>query len=579
MEWAIFGVVGIITIVAAGAFSKKLGVASPILLIVIGIAYSFIPGAPTEVEPEWILMGLLPPILYASALSVPIVDFRRNFASISALSVLLVVVSALITGLVLYWVFPALSLPAAIAVGAVISPTDAVAATALGKRLGLPPRLVTILEGEGLVNDATALVLLRSALAAVATTVSFWSVIGDFLYAAIVAIIVGLLVAYVAVFLRSKLKDPALDTALSFAMPFIAYLPAEELGASGVLAVVAAGLYSGHQAAKRFSAQARINERLNWRTVQFVLENGVFLLMGVELSSILTDVTEEDLSIPHALLLGLLVTGIVIVVRFFFVAPLLMGLRRRRDREEGRLARSRRMLDLFHMRRSADERHVRRLERAEQRYERRATDHEQLQSEGLGWRGGLVLSWAGMRGVVTLAAAQSLPLEGIPYRPQLVLIAFTVAVVTLLLQGGTLPFLIRFSGIRGPDRVADRRELAELLDEMSKAGVDVLENPSFSLVNDRPIDEAVIERVRNDTLLGAESAWERAENGVDEDGIAQSPHQQYRALRREVLEAEREALLEARSAGMYSSRILSRAESMLDLEDSRLAQMDNPSGT
>jgi CPA1 family monovalent cation:H+ antiporter len=183
-----------------------------------------------------------------------------------------------------------------------------------------------------------------------------------------------------------------------------------------------------------------------------------------------------------------------------------------------------------------------------------------------------------MRGVVTLAAAQSLPAET-PYRPQLILIAFTVAVVTLIVQGGTLPWLIKLSGIRGADRVADRRELATLLDEMSEAGVSTLDHPDLRLPRGERFNPEVIERVRHDTLLGAESAWERADHGSGDDVLADSPHQQYRALRREVLRAERDALLEARSRGNYASRILSRAQAMLDLEETRLEQLDNPSGS
>ncbi|HEY1530851.1 MAG TPA: cation:proton antiporter, partial [Galbitalea sp.] len=191
MEWALFGVVAIVSIVAAGAFANKLGVAAPLILIVLGVGFSFIPGAPTVVEPEVILAGILPPILYSAAVNVPIVDFRRNFSSIFGLSVLLVLASAFATGWLLFALFPRLTFAEGVAIGAVISPTDAVAATAIGKRLGLPPRLVTILEGEGLVNDATALVLLRSAIAATAASVSFWGSLGDFAYAVIVAIVIG----------------------------------------------------------------------------------------------------------------------------------------------------------------------------------------------------------------------------------------------------------------------------------------------------------------------------------------------------------------------------------------------------
>ena len=167
-ELALFGVVALVTIVAAGAFSKKLGVAAPLILILIGVGFSYIPGAPVRIPHEIILFGLLPPILYSAAINVPVVDFRRNLSSITALSVTLVLFTAFATGAILVWIFPQLSFAAAVAIGAVISPTDAVAATALGKKLGLPPRLVTILEGESLVNDATALVVLRSAVAATA---------------------------------------------------------------------------------------------------------------------------------------------------------------------------------------------------------------------------------------------------------------------------------------------------------------------------------------------------------------------------------------------------------------------------
>ncbi|MCU1404404.1 MAG: sodium:proton antiporter [Glaciihabitans sp.] len=577
MELALFGVIGVVTIVAAGFFSQKLGIAAPLILIVIGVVFSYVPGAPTDVPHEIILMGLLPPILYSAAITVPVVDFRRNFSSISALSVVLVFVTAFVTGFILYMIFPDLSLAAGIAIGAVISPTDAVAATALGKRLGLPPRLVTILEGEGLVNDATALVLLRSAVAAIATTVTFWGVVGDFLFAVTVAVAIGFAIGAITVLVRSKLHDPVLDTAISFAVPFIAFIPAEHFGASGVIAVVVAGLYSGHNSSRHFSAQARIAERINWRTAQFVLENGVFLLMGLEISTLITNVQKDELSAVQAVYVGLLMVVVVIVVRFLFVAPLLVVLQRRGVRAERRQTRFREMLDRFRGRTGELPRGIeKRQERGERIYNRRQVDIELLRSEGLGWRGGLILSWSGMRGVVTLAAAQSLP--NVDYRPQLVLIAFTVAIVTLLLQGGTLPWLIKLTGIRGTDRVADRRELATLLDEMGQAGIAILDNPKLTLPDGEELDPAAVERVRHDTLLSAESAWERAEHGAGVAGLSHSPQRQYRELRREVLTAERDALLEARAAGSYPSRILIRAQAMLDLEETRLEQIDNPSG-
>ena len=580
MDYALVAVLGIVVIVAAAAFSNKLGVAAPLILVVLGIGYSFLPGVPQiHVDAEIILVGVLPPLLYAAAINVPLVDFRRNLSSITALSVLLVVVSAFLTGFVLFALLPDLDFAAAVALGAVISPTDVVAATSIGKRLGLPPRLLTILEGEGLVNDATALVLLRSAIAATALTQTgqfdAWGAVGGFAYSVVIAAAIGLVVGFLAVWVRRRLQEPILDTVISFAVPFLAYFPAEHFGASGVIAVVAAGLYSGHNSARNFSAQSRISERFNWRTVQFVLENGVFLLMGVQLAGIIADVHVDELSADKAVYLGLLVTAILIALRFLFVAPLILVVRRREQRAVERIPVFDEMVARLRGRAApATERAQKRRDRFQLAIDRRQNDLNSLKGEGLNRRGALVLGWAGMRGVVTLAAAQSLP-QGTPYYEQLVLIAFTVAIATLLLQGGTLPLVIRWSGVRGADREADRRELATLLDEMAGAGIGALDNPDFTLPGNAEVDPAIVARVREDTLLGAQSAWERAEHAAAEDGILDSPHQQYRALRREVLEAERETLLDARSRGAYPSRILLRAQALLDLEEARLQQMDS----
>ncbi|QNO36783.1 sodium:proton antiporter [Protaetiibacter sp. SSC-01] len=578
MDYALVAIAGIVAIVAAAAWAPRLGVAAPLILVVLGVGYSLIPGVPPiVVEPDIILMGVLPPLLYAAAITVPFVDFRRNFSTIGVLSVVLVVASALVTGFVLYMILPDLNLAAAIALGAVISPTDVVAATSIAKRIGLPSRLVSILEGEGLVNDATALVMLRTAIAATAVTASgaevvAWNAVGEFFYAVFVAVAIGVVVGIIAVWVRRRLDNPMLDTAISFAVPFIAYIPAEELHGSGVISVVAAGLYSGHQSAKAFTAQSRISERFNWRTVQFVLENGVFLVMGAQISTIIADIDPGMLPIHEAVLLGLLMTGLLILIRYFFVWPLMFAMRRQEQHfaeEESGLARA---LDRLQAMVSMGARHDRRRSGIERRIDRRRNDIAQLRAEGLGWRGGIVLGWAGMRGVVTLAAAQSLP-RSTPYYEQLVLIAFVVAVTTLLLQGGTLPLVIRLSGIRGSDRTADRRELASLLEEMSTAGVAVLEGDDVT-IQGVEIDRAVVERVRADTLLAAQSAWERAEYADRTDGLAESPHQQYRSLRREVISAERAALLDARSRGAYPSRILQRAQSLIDLEEARLEQID-----
>ena len=510
VELALFAVIGVAVIVTVAAFSKRLGIAAPLILVVVGLGLSYLPGLPTFTVPhEVILMGVLPPLLYAAAVNVPVVDFRRNFGAISSLSVFLVLFSAFATGLLLYVLLPDLNLAAAIALGAVVSPPDAVAATSIGKKLGLPPRLVTVLEGEGLVNDATALVLLRSAIAASAGGLaSIWDGVADFGFAVVAAVAVGLLVGAATVYIRSKLHDPVLDTAISFVVPFLAFIPAEEMHASGVLAVVVAGLYTGHRSGSAFSAQARINDSVNWHTVQFLLENGVFLLMGLEIRYLVEEINPELLTVGESVGIGVAVTVLLILIRFAWMGPLILLLRAKVGYQERRTNRFRAALDRMNLQGPGDERARRRTERREQLYRRRKSDIMQLRAEGLDWRGGVVIGWSGMRGVVTLAAAQSLP-DATPYREQLVLIAFTVAVVTLLLQGGTLPWVIRILGVRGVNAAEDQRNLATLLDQISDAGLKILEDPPACLGQDAEVDPDVVERVRQSTFLRSELAWER----------------------------------------------------------------------
>ncbi|MCS5716087.1 sodium:proton antiporter [Herbiconiux sp. CPCC 205716] len=566
MELGIYGIIAVAVIVAVAAFSKRLGIAAPIILVVVGVGLSYLPGVPEiEVPHEIILDGLLPPILYAAAVSVPVVDFRRNLAPIASLSVVLVIVTAFATGFLLYTLLPDLNFAAAVALGAIISPPDAVAATSIGRRLGLPPRLLTLLEGEGLVNDATALVLLRSAVAAAAGAMTApWAGVTDFLFAVVVAVIVGLAAGAVTVYVRSKLSDPVLDTALSLAVPFVAFVPAEQLGASGVLAVVVAGLYTGHASPTKFSPQSRISDRINWRTIQFLLENGVFLLIGLEIRTLIEAVQPEILTVEASFGIGLLATVALVLIRYLWIGPLVFALGQREKRNERRTYRA--LLALYYYRSHpvATKRQARVRNRLERDYERRRADLEQQRQERIDWRGGVVLGWSGMRGVVTLAAAQSLP-EDTPYRPQLILIAFTVAVTSIVLQGGTLPWLIRLLGVEGIDAKEDRKELAQLLETISSAGLEKLDEQ----VAERSdlVDPEVVERARQATFLRTEAAWERAGRREQPD---ETPHRLYRELRLAIVAAEREKMLELRAVGTYPSRILAEAQALLDQEETRL---------
>ncbi|WP_154792850.1 cation:proton antiporter [Occultella kanbiaonis] len=565
MEYALGAVAALVTIVLVARFAPKLGVAAPLILIVVGTLFSFVPFAPSiEVDPEWILVGVLPPLLYSAAVNVPLMDFRRNLKAITGLSVVLVILSTAVSGYLLYLIFPDLNLAAAFALGAVISPPDAVAATSIGKRVGLPGRLVTMLEGESLVNDASALVLLRSAIAATAAAVSFWGVVGDFMFAVVVAIGVGIVIGFATVAVRSHLNNPVLTTSISFAVPFIAYLPAEELGASGVLSVVVAGLVTGHRSATRFTAQDRISERLNWRTVQFILENGVFLLIGTEVATLVAQVQDDDLGVGSAVLIGLLMTAVLIVVRFAFMVPLIGILRRDARRARVRGVYLDQALDRLRDVPADDDRTRERASRIGRMLARRRADVDSLTAEGLGWRGGVVLGWAGMRGVVTLAAAQTLPRD-LPYRPQLILVAVTVAIATLLLQGGTLPALVRRLGITGASAERERADLAALLDEISSTGLATVSDTA--LEGEEGVEPAILERVRSESVLRAAAVRDTGEDG--------GPHDVYVRLRRRVIEAERAALIEARSLGVHRSRSLADAEHLLDQEEARLFRRDS----
>lgn len=575
-------VLGLVVVVGVSMLASRIGVAAPLILVVLGIGIGYLPGIPLiDIDPEIILLGVLPPILYAAAVNVPVLDLRRNIGPIAGLSVVLVIVSAIIIGALIHLVVPAIPFYAGVALGAVVAPTDAVAATSIGKRLGLPPRLVTILEGESLVNDATSLVLLRTAIAAAAGGFVFWDAIGQFAYAVVIAIVIGLVIGVLTVWLRSKIMNPVYDTVISFAVPFVSFAPTEIAGASGVLAVVVTGLYSGHHAPRKFSATARMNERINWRTVQFLLENGVFLLMGLQLHALTNEVGDSEVTLAHT---GLIAVGVVVVLvccRMAFMAPVVLSLRQSLPRYEAKAEgmsrvaqRFRDASDVF----GTNERYQRRARKAEQLERRTAADLNHARSEGLGWRGAFILGWSGMRGVVTLAAAQSIPVS-FPYRPQLVLIAFIAAVLTLLLHGLSLPWVIRKLRPSGPSKQAHSNEVLSLgqdLLEEGKAALDAAVARERELTKADPThpipSDAVIARVK----ASAQNALAPlAFTLPKKDQANLSPQEEeakaYLRLSRIVLEAQRAALHEERAVGQYSSQTLNAAQLALDAHELRLS--------
>ncbi len=573
MDVALLGVTAVLCIAGVTAFASRLGVAAPLLLVVIGVGVSLLPFVPAvELEPEWILMGVLPPLLYSAAVSLPAMDFRRDLRAISSLSVVLVVVSAVVIGVFLDHVVPGVDLATGIAVGAIVSPTDAVA-TSIVARLGVSPRVVTVLQGESLLNDATALVLLRSALAATAASVSLMGVVGDFVFAVAIAVAVGLLVGRLNLMVRSRITDATVNTAISFVVPFAAYLPVEHFGASGLVAAVTAGLVTGQAAPRYLAPQHRLAEEQNWRTIELLLEGGVFLLMGLELYGLVEDVHHEHSRLGEALWIGAAVAAIVVAVRGLYVMPLLWALHRRRLRvsavrphlEEwqtrldegvvptrGKPREPRDDEDALRVAEHAE----RRAERFRVRIRRSMADIDYLAGAPLGWREGTVLVWAGMRGVVTLAAAQTLPHET-PHRSLLIMIAFVVAVGTLLVQGGSLPWLVRGLGLTSTDRGGSGPDRVLLLTELAEAGLAVVDDPDLVRPDGAPYDPAVVARVRTTISVPTDAeGWQAAR---DHDA-------EYRTLRLIVIERMRETLLDARGDGTYDSETLEGALAVLDAE-------------
>lgn len=518
MDLALTIVILMTSVVAVSALARRVDISAPLVLVVFGFIGSYLRFIPElELTPDLVLLGLLPPLLYAASIRTSLIDFRKNRRPILLLSVGLVIATTLAIGLLVHTLVPGTKWGIAFAVGAVVAPPDAVAATAIAKRVGMPRRVVTILEGESLVNDATAIVALRTAIAAAGGTFSLLTVGRDFLISAVGGLVIGVVVAVVVGRIRRRIDDDLTDVAVSLLTPWIAYLPAEELHSSGVLAVVTAGIILGHTSPAIQSASSRIFERTNWATISFLLENVVFLLIGLQVRSILTDVSDSDLSVPRivvaaaATLLGVILVRIVWVFPASYLPHLIPAV----------------------------------------------SAKDPLPS----WRAIALVSWAGMRGVVTLAAVFLLP-TSTPNREVFILIAFVVAVGTLLLQGLSLPWLVRLLNVPGPDRQEDHLQEATVYQRAATAGLDELDKIATG-----DESEDVINRLRTRTLDRSNAVWERLGGTVD------TPNVVYTRLRTKMLQAERAEVLRIRDSGSVDADVLQAVLNALDVEETILDRL------
>ena len=503
-------------VLAGVVVAGRIGIPAPLVLVVAGAAVSFLPFVPqVHLEPDVVLFGLLPPLLYSAAVTSSLVDFNANRRSILLLSVGLVIFTTFGVGVLVHELVPGLSWPIAFALGAVVAPPDAVAATSIGRHIGLPRRVVTILEGESLFNDATALVSLQTALGVGLVGVELWRVGLDFVVAAGGGLLLGLVAFLVVGAMRKRLTDPVLDVGMSFVIPFAAFLAAEEIHASGVVAVVTAGLLLGHRAPVLQTAQSRIAERINWRTIAFLLENTVFALIGLQAQWLFQDLGNSTFSAARiaAVSAATLVAVIVLRLVWVFLARYLL-VRPRPDAATGQVP---------------------------------------------PWSFTFLLGWAGMRGVVTLAAAFLIPPDT-EHREVLLVVAFTVVAGTLLVQGLSLPWITRRLRVPAPAPLDDALARATLLQQASKAAVEELERQEY---DDR---SGVCDLIRQRLDQRNFAAWERLGTTADQE----SPAAVYYRIRMAMIAAERRRILEIRRSGTIASEVIAEVLAMLDVEESML---------
>ena len=514
---------------AIAGLARRHGVAAPILLVLAGLAASYIPGVPEfRLNPDLVLFAVLPPLVYTTALESSYLNLRDNVRTLALLSVGLVLFTAVVVGGAARLDVPGLPVAAAITLGAILAPTDAVTTASIGRQLHLPRRLLTVITGESMLNDGTALTVYAVAVSAASATVatpSPLSAVGSLVTISIGGIVVGLVLGVLIHRLRMRLRDPLVESALSLLTPFAAYLAADSLHVSGVLAVVVTGLYLGHHAGQAHFA-TRLQDMAVWRVATFVLESVAFALIGLQLRPVLQDVGTQD---PARLAAeAAVVLGAVIVARIVWVFPSIY-------------------------------------------LPRWLVPRIRVQDPAPGWQATFVLSWAGLRGVISLAAAAALS-TGVPQRNLLVFLTFTTVLGTLLVQGLTLPALIRRLGVQaGPDEHrADVVAQATAQEAASAAGLRRLEELAAEDPAGAPPE--VVERLRRLAQYRQAGAWERLPDPEPDADSGPAPSAAFRRLRREMTTAERAEFIRLRDERQIDDEVLDEVLHHLDLEEAILSR-------
>lgn len=509
-------------VTALAEVTDRIRIPYPILLVLAGIGIGLIPGLPRiSLDPEIVFLVFLPPILYAAAWTTSWADFKAAKRPITLLAIGCVIFTTCAVALVAHTFIPDLGWAEAFVLGAIISPPDAVAATAATKGLAIPKRVTTILEGESLVNDATGLIAYRYAVAAVVSgAFSFWEAGLQFFLVAAGGIVLGLLIGFVFKWIHKITPDnPTTDTTLTFLTPFISYLVAESIHVSGVLAVVAAGLYLSWNSSMIFSQQTRLQANGTWNTAIFILNGIIFILIGLQLPYILDNI--EAHSFATLLKYGAIVSIAVIVGRIIWVYPgtyvprwLSKSIRTKEPRPQIPLV--------------------------------------------------TVVAWSGMRGVVSLAAALALPLtmagsSPFPNRDLIIFLTFCVIFSTLVLQGLTLRPMIKWFGIK-PDDHEIKAEQDARLKVASSIIEHIEENYSLSLSDE----------VLNQIKTKYEIRIQRLRKDVVRQRLDESQINEFHRIQQELLDKERQMILQLRGDAKIGDEAMRRIEYELDLEETRL---------
>ena len=531
----------IIVAIAIAALAERRNVQPALLVAMVGLGASFIPGIPRlELAPEIILGVFLPPMLFSAASDFSFSSFAKRLGSIVNLGVFMVFATTALVGILATILVPGLGPTSAIVLGAVLAPPDAVAAISIGRKAGLPTAVMTVLKGESLINDAAALTLFTVAVATATGTHAFISSTPlYFIYAAVVGIIVGMLIGQLAQLARRKLTNPSLSTAISVIVPFAAYLLAEELHASGVLAVVAAGFALGHHAARAGYAE-RIQERNFWRTIDTLLETFVFAYIGLQLRFVILDADAAGYNIWGLLAASVAIFLATTLIRFAWVfATAVLG-RWRHRRISERLAQ---------YEATADKNHKRRYPTPQR---------------PLSWKENLVVAWTGMRGVVTLAAAAGIPAltvagDAFQGRNAILAIAFFVTIATLVIQGLSLPWLIRslkLDDTQDRQFIAEQEALAQQLCDEADAETVAAHLATDLDAENRRLAEFVFRRLA--TRESAEPQF--------------NPEASFR-LGGVLLEARRNKLIAARDARQLDDTVLRDTLEQMDIEQAFIRRM------